>query len=89
MVKFILNYKTEIINNFILYLKFILHVTLPLGYANVFNTFGECTGAKARKWYVDLFQNSAVFSFNEESTNINKKSTKSYEYKSKQKKIFF
>jgi uncharacterized membrane protein len=73
MVKFILNYKTEIINSFILYLNFILHVTLPLGYAYVFDTFGKCTGAMAREWCVDLFQNSAVFSFNEESTNINKK----------------
>ena len=53
MVKFILNYKTEIINSFVLYLNFILHVTLPLGYAYVFDTFGERTGA--REWHVDFF----------------------------------
>ena len=100
MVKFILNYKTEIINSFVLYLNFILHVTLPLGYAYVFDTFGERTGA--REWHVDFFAffpnfnlklgkkiNSAVFSYNEDSTNIKKNSTKSYEYKSKQKKFFF
>ena len=75
MVKFILNYKTDIINSLILSLNFILNFTLLLGDALAFDTKPlmeiECAGDMAKEWFVDLFKNNTVF--NDDSTNNKKK----------------
>ena len=73
MVKFILNYKTEIKNSFLSDINLISNLTLLSKWAS-----DEC---------VDLFKYSCLNNFNEDSTHINTKSYKSYDYNIKQIKF--